>query len=271
MHYEYLRVERQGPVGWLIFDRPDALNAMNAGMREELGRAWRELDDDSEVHVIVNTGEGRAFQVGADVKEVATDGVGMERYRDSLESWDGGFTAWTGKVGKPVIAAVNGLCLGGGFHFIADADIVIASSQAEFGDPHVSVGQVSAIETIGLIRKIPAEAVFRMAFVGAHQRMSVGRAFDLGMVGEVIDPPEDLRRAAQALGEVIARNSPAAIRASKAALWEALELGLTDACKAGARQVVGLWGHPDQLEGSTAFAERRRPSWMPPVARPLPA
>jgi enoyl-CoA hydratase/carnithine racemase len=260
--YEHLKVERHGPVGWLINDRPDQLNAMNAAMRDEFALAWRELDDDPAVRVIVHTGEGRAFQTGVDVTEVAVDGVGMERYRESLETFDLHFTAWHQQVWKPVITAVNGICAGGGFHWVADADIVIAAADAQFFDPHVSVGQVVAIEAIGLLRKLPAEAVLRMAFMGRYERMSAQRAYELGMVSQVVDPPDRLREAAQELGETIARNSPAAMAATKRALWGAFEMGLTDACRAGARELVGLWGHPDQQEGPRAFAEKRPPQWQ---------
>jgi 1,4-dihydroxy-2-naphthoyl-CoA synthase len=168
--------------------------------------------------VIVNVGRGAAFQAGADVRELASDGLGMERYRASVEAWDMGFTSWQLGIDKPVIAAVNGICAGGGLHFAADADIVLAASDAAFTDPHVSVGQVSAIETIALMRKIPAEAVLRMALVGRHEQMSAARALELGLVSEVIDPPERLHDAAQELAEKIARNSPAAVRATKRAV-----------------------------------------------------
>ena len=112
--YEHLIVERHGPVGWLINNRPDQLNAMNSAMRDEFALAWRELDDDPDVRVIVHTGNGRAFQTGADVSEMATDGVGMERYRESVEQFDLHFTAWHQQVWKPVITAVNGSVRGGG-------------------------------------------------------------------------------------------------------------------------------------------------------------
>jgi enoyl-CoA hydratase/carnithine racemase len=260
-NYEFLKVERHGPVGWLINNRPDQLNAMNAGMREEFAVAWTELDADPAVRVIVHTGEGRAFQTGVDVQEIAVDGVGMERYRQSVEDWDLHFTSWHQEVWKPVITAVNGICAGGAFHWVADADIVIAASDAQFFDPHVSIGQVVSIEAIGLIRKMPAEAVMRMAFVGRYERMSAQRAYELGMISQVVDPPERLREAAQELAEKIAKNSPAAMAATKRALWGALELGLTDACRAGAAELVSMWGHPDQAEGPAAFAERREARW----------
>ena len=261
MGYDFLKVERHGRVGWLINNRPEQLNAMNAQMREEFADAWLELDGDPQVRVIVHTGEGRAFQTGVDVTEIASDGVGMQRYWESVEKFDMHFTAWHQKVWKPVITAVNGICAGGGFHWVADADIVIAASDAQFFDPHVSVGQVVALEAIGLIRKMPAEAVMRMAFVGKYERMSAQRAFELGMISQIVDPPERLREEAQALAEKIAKNSPAAMRATKQALWGALEMGLTDACRAGGKHLISMWGHPDQEEGPRAFAEKRDPDW----------
>lgn len=263
MSLETLLVERHGPVGWLINNRPEQLNAMNSLMRDEFAEAWTQLDQDPEVRVIVHTGNGRAFQTGADVTELVSDGVGMERYRESMENFDVHFTAWHQHVWKPVITAVNGICAGGGFHWIADADIVIAAGDAQFFDPHVSVGQVVAIEAIGLIRKMPAEAVMRMAFIGKHERMSARRAYELGMISEIVDPPERLRERAQELAELIAKNSPAAMAATKRALWGAFEDGLTDACKAGAKHLVSMWGHPDQDEGPRAFAEKREPNWQP--------
>jgi 1,4-dihydroxy-2-naphthoyl-CoA synthase len=136
-----------------------------------------------------------------------------------------------------------------------------SSPDAQFFDPHVSVGQVVSIEAIGLIRKMPAEAVMRMAFVGRYERMTAQRAYDLGMISQIVDPPERLREEAQDLAEKIAKNSPAAMAATKRALWGALESGLTDACRAGAAELVSMWGHPDQAEGPRAFAEKREAEW----------
>jgi enoyl-CoA hydratase/carnithine racemase len=166
-------------------------------------------------------------------------------------------------VWKPVITAINGICCGGGFHWVADADIVIAASDAQFFDPHVSVGQVVALEAIALIRKMPVEAVMRMAFMGRYERMGAERALELGMISEIVDPPDRLRERAQELGETIAKNSPAAMAATKRALWGALEHGLTEASREGAKHLVSMWGHPDQEEGPRAFAEKREPKWQP--------
>ncbi|MBU3702069.1 MAG: enoyl-CoA hydratase/isomerase family protein [Acidimicrobiia bacterium] len=259
-----LLIERHGAIGWLVFDRPDVGNAMDASMLGALAGAWAELDADPAVRVIVNTGNGASFQTGLDVVQLAQDRDALREQSRRTRDAELRMTAWHCGVSKPVIAAVNGMCAGGGLHFVADADIVLCASDAEFCDPHVSVGQVSAFETIGLARRMPFESVMRMALTGRHERLSAQRAHQLGMVSEVVDPPERLREVAQELAEKVARNSPAAMAASKRALWRALETGLTDACRAGALDLVSMWGHPDQTEGPRAFAERREADWSAP-------
>jgi enoyl-CoA hydratase/carnithine racemase len=268
--YDTLLMERHGPVGWLIFNRPDAGNAMDAVMIDELESAWLEFNADPSVRVIVNTGEGKAFQTGLDVVQLSRNPEALRKQSGRTRRAELRFTGWHNQVWKPVIAAVNGTCAGGGLHFVADADIVIAASNAHFLDTHVSVGQVAAYELIGLARRMPFEAVLRMALVGRHERIDADRALALGMISEVVDPPDHLREAAQDLAEKIARNSPAAMAATKRALWGALELGLTDACKSGADELVSMWGHPDQTEGPLAFAEKREPEWTSPSGESLP-
>jgi enoyl-CoA hydratase/carnithine racemase len=125
----------------------------------------------------------------------------------------------------------------------------------------VSIGQVSAYETIALVRRSPMEPVLRMALAGRHERISADRARQLGIVSDVV-LTDGLRAAAAGLAAVVARNSPAAMRHTKKALWGALELGLTDACRAGAQELVAMWGHPDQTEGPLAFTEKREPQWV---------
>lgn len=223
MSYATLEVLRRGPVGWLVFDRPQVGNAMDAAMMRELPAAWRELDDDPDVRVIVNTGNGRAFQTGLDVRQLATD---REALRDqSRRTRDAQLTmsAWHNRVRTPVIAAVNGTCAGGGLHFVVDADVVIAASDARFLDPHVTIGQVSAFETVGLVRKVAAVPVARMVLGGRSESIHAARALQLGMVSQVVDPPGRLREEAQALGERIAGNTAEALAVTKRALWDALE------------------------------------------------
>ena len=132
-------------------------------------------------------------------------------------------TAWHNQVWKPVIAAVNGVCAGGGLHFVADADIVIAAPEATLLDPHVSIGQVSAYETIALVKKSPMEAITRLALVGRHERISADRARALGILSEVVDSADALRPRAQEIAETIAQYPPEQLAAMKRALWGALD------------------------------------------------
>ena len=209
--------------------------------------------------MIVHTGEGRAFQTGVDVAEIATDGVGMERYRQSMEDFDLHFTAWHQGVSKPVITAVNGICAGGG--------VPLGGRRRHRASPRPTPSSSTRTcrsarwcrsRRSACIRKMPVEAVMRMALVGRHERMSAERAYELGMISEIVDPPERLRERAQELAETIARNSPAAMAATKRALWGALELGLTDACRAGAKDLVSMWGHPDQDRGPARLRREAR-------------
>jgi enoyl-CoA hydratase/carnithine racemase len=221
--YETLRVERRGVVGWLVFDRPGVGNAMNARMMHELEDAWRELDGDDAVRVIVNTGAGDAFQTGLDVAQLARDPEALREQSRRTKRFELGFTAWHNNVSKPVIAAVNGVCAGGGLHFVADADIVLMSANASLVDPHVSLGQASVYETIALAKKSPMEAVLRMALTGRHERVTAARAYELGICSQVVDPPEGLAAEAQALAETIARHRPEHLAVTKRVLWGVLE------------------------------------------------
>ena len=175
---------------------------MNSLMRDELADAWLELDHDPEVRVIVHTGNGRAFQTGVDVTEIATDGQGFQRYRDSMENFDVHFTAWhQARVEAGHLRGERHLrrrCIPLGRR-LRHRDRGIG--RAVLRPARVSIGQVVSIEAIGLIRRMPAEAVMRMAFVGKYERMNAQRAYELGMISQIVDPPEQLREEAQKLAE----------------------------------------------------------------------
>lgn len=237
MAYQTLVVRRRGPVGWLLFDRPAAGNAMDAVMMAELPRAWRELDADEAVRCIVVSGRGKAFQTGLDLAALARDPASLRessrRTRDAALE----LTGWHLGVTTPVVVAVNGVCAGGGLHFVVDADVVLAARHATFVDPHVSVGQVSAWEAIGLVRRTAAAVAARVALVGVHERLDAERARQLGLVSEVVDG-ERLEEAAQQVAEAIASHDLANLRRVKQALWRSTELGRTEAV-AAARGAAG--------------------------------
>lgn len=221
---ESLLVRRDGALGWLIFNRSDAGNAMDAAMMEALPLAWRELDADSAIRVILVTGTGRTFQTGLDMVQLARDPAALRDMSRRTKRADLALTGWHCGVSKPIVTAVNGVCAGGGLHFVTDSDVVIASSNATFLDPHVSVGQVSAFETIGLVRRSAFGPVARMALTGAHERVDARRAYQLGWISEVVDPPERLTEVAADLARNIADSADAAgLAATKSKLWASLE------------------------------------------------
>jgi enoyl-CoA hydratase/carnithine racemase len=224
MSEDALIVERHGPVGWIVFNRPKAGNALDAGMFAALPGAWRELDADPGIGAIVVTGRGQAFQSGLDMAALARQPESLRETTSQTRNARLQLTGWHLGVQTPVIAAVNGVCAGGGLHFVVDADIVIASTAASFLDPHVSVGQASAWEAIGLTSRIAATVAARLALVGRHERLSAARALQVGLVSELVDPAE-LADRAQRLGEVVAAGGRERSRAVKRALWAAQEMG----------------------------------------------
>jgi enoyl-CoA hydratase len=201
---------------------------MDAEMMTLLPAAWREFDSDPSVKAIVVTGRGASFQTGLDMKQLSRNPEALREMSRRTKRAELQLTGWHLGVTKPIVTAVNGVCAGGGLHFVVDSDVVIAASSATFLDPHVSVGQASAFETIGLARRGAFGGVARMALVGAHERLSAQRAYDLGWVGEVVDPPERLAGVAQERAEQLASNDPEAVALTKRALWNSLEDGLRE-------------------------------------------
>lgn len=221
---EPLQIRRDGTLGWLIFNRPRAGNAMDAKMMATLPEAWRELDADNSIRVILVTGAGRAFQTGLDMAQLAHDPAALREMSRRTKRGDLQLTGWHCGVTKPIVTAVNGVCAGGGLHFVVDSDVVIASSTATFLDPHVSVGQASVFETIGLARRAAFGPVARMALTGVCERVDAWRAHQLGWVSEVVDPAERLLAVAADTARRIARNDDAAaLAAIKHGLWSVLE------------------------------------------------
>lgn len=260
--YERLIVDISDGVGWLILNRPDAGNAFDALMLDELEAAWARLDADPDVHVIVNTANGKAFCTGMDVVQVARDKQAMRKHSRRTRDAELKISSWHCDVWKPVIAAVNGVCAGGGLHLVADADIVIAAEHASFVDPHVSVGQAVAYEAITLLRKSPMEAITRMTLSGKGERISAQRAYELGIVSQVV-PADRLRAEAGRLAAAVATNSPTAMRATKKALWHCLEVGLSEARSAATAEIWRLRDHPDHAEGGRAWRGKRPAQWQP--------
>jgi enoyl-CoA hydratase/carnithine racemase len=263
MGFTTLLYEKADGVATLTLNRPERHNAFNQQMASELREAWTDVKSDPAVVCAIVTGAGdKAFCTGFDVADVAsgsTKGDTKYGYDDSplLK-----LTAIHNRCWKPVITAVNGMVNGGGLHFLADSDLILAAEHATFFDTHVKIGLLSALEPVGLARRMPIEAVLRMSLLGGAERMTAAEAKQLGLVGEVL-PAERLLPRARELAAKIAQHSPAALARTKRAIWESLDRGLHDGLR-HAWDIIGEHGaSPDPLEGARAFVEKRKPRWAP--------
>jgi enoyl-CoA hydratase/carnithine racemase len=254
-----LLYEKRGRVGIITLNRPDRLNALSDGMHEGLPKLWAEVRADASLGAVIVTGAGRGFCVGMDLKRVGERG-GFRQHKSDKIKENQKLTALQNDVWLPTIVAVNGVCAGGGLHFLADADVILASEDASFVDPHVSVGQVSALEPISLAPRMGLGNALRFAVLGRAGRMDAQEAFRVSLVDEVV-PAERLLPRAIELAECAAEGSPAAIEITKRAVWASLELPFEDAMQQGWEMLVAHRSHPDALEGPAAFVEKRTPNW----------
>ncbi len=263
MELETLLYETRDRVAIITLNRPERLNAINTAMSRELPLAWREVMRDPDVVCAILTGAGdRALCTGFDMHDFAsgrTD-VGDPAEAGSLSAVR--FTALQNRCWKPVITAVNGMATGGGMHFVAGSDLVVAAEHAEFFENHVAVGMMSGLEPVSLLRRMPLEAVMRLSLLGGAERMSARRAHELGLVGDVLPADQVMPRALE-LAEKIARSSPAALMATKRSIWESLDHGLSAALENTWSIMREHTAHPDATEGPRAFAAKRAPAWRP--------
>jgi enoyl-CoA hydratase/carnithine racemase len=263
MQFETLLLEKADGVATLTLNRPERHNAFNLTMAEELRRAWQALEKDPEVVCIVLTGAGdKAFCTGMDVADVASGTARRTGTTRREETPWFHLTAIHNKCWKPVITAVNGMVVGGGLHFVADSDLIVCADHATFFDTHVKVGLIAGLEPVGLARRIPLEAVMRLALLGGSERMTAQHALDLGLVGEVVPQAELLPRARELAG-LISQHSPTALARTKQVIWESLDVGLDDALGNAWKAINEHAAHPDLEEGAAAFVAKRRPRWAP--------
>lgn len=255
-----LKVDRRGSVIVVTIDRRERMNSLSQEVYDDLLATWTGLKTDRSARAIVITGAGeRAFCTGMDLKAFAERGGPRPIKADVHEELR--VTPLHCDVWLPTIVAVNGVCTGAGFHFIADADVVIASSAASFLDTHVSVGQVAAIEPITLLPRIGLGNALRLTVLGRHGRIAADEALRISLVDEVVEPALLLDRAVE-LAEQAASGSPAAIEASKRAVRGALERPMAEAMQHGWELLLAHREHPDSREGPMAFAEKREPKWQ---------
>jgi enoyl-CoA hydratase/carnithine racemase len=219
--YEAIRYEVNAAdrVATITLDRPEALNAFNRQMCEELRDAWHVVKADDTVNAVVLRAAGeRAFSAGLDTKQSFGQPDVVWNHDDPGEFIS---PKWQ-KCWKPVVCAVHGMCTAGAFYFLNEADVVICSDDATFFDSHVSHGFVSAIEPIGLMRRIGLGETLRMALTGNAERVSAETALRLGLVSEVVSRA-DLWPRAHELARLIASYPATATQGTVRAIWESLD------------------------------------------------
>jgi enoyl-CoA hydratase/carnithine racemase len=258
-----VRYEVREGIAWITLDRPERGNSLTPPMQRVFRAIWEEVRESLEIRVAVVTAAGeRHFCTGFDVAEA--EGDEAEEVFANRPLADAVF--WSphqNRVWKPVICAVNGLCAGGGLHFVVDADVVLASRNAAFMDAHVNVGMVGALENVGLAKRLPLGTALRMTLQGRSFRLLAERAHQLGLVDELVAQPADLRPLAEQMARQMMEASPQALALSKQAVWGAVEQGYGAALEQAWALLRLHWQHPDFREGPRAFAEKRAPRWNP--------
>jgi enoyl-CoA hydratase/carnithine racemase len=249
-----IELDRDGPVAIIRFARPDKLNSLTLAMYSELGDAFAEVRDDDSIAVAILTGAGeRAFCDGADLTESIP---ALAEGRFDISEWDPAHQKHT-RLFKPVIAAVNGLCLGGGFEIMLSTDIRIAADTAEFGLPESGVGVVPAGGTLTrLTRQIPYVWAMQLMLLG--DRIPAAEALRYGLLNDVV-PASDLLDTALDRAHRLATRSGTALETIKEAVLRLGDLPQDQAFHSEALYGQKAFTAPDAHEGLAAFAERRPP------------
>jgi enoyl-CoA hydratase/carnithine racemase len=240
---ETLLYEERDGVAIVTLNRPDVHNAFNLAMQAELKHVWRSLRTNEDVRVVVLTGAGeKAFCSGIDREESIEKGYLKRKPGQPVAEGRSGqvttpfmyndpgsnINPKQNDMWKPVIAAVNGMACGGALYMLGESDIIIAAEHATFFDPHVTYGMVSGFESMHLLQKLPLGETMRLALLGAHERISAERAYQVGLVSEIA-PADELMDRAMWVANTIASAPVFAVQGTVRAVWMAHEFGRRDA------------------------------------------
>jgi enoyl-CoA hydratase len=250
MSHTHIIVETKGRVGLIRLNRPNALNALNSAMMEEIAIAVDAFEADPGIGCLVVTGSEKAFAAGADIKEMAS--------KSYMDAFMGNFAATWDRLAharKPVVAAVAGFALGGGCELAMQCDIIIAADTAKFGQPEIKLGIIPGIGgTQRLTRAVGKAKAMDLILTG--RMMDAAEAERSGLVARVV-PAEDLLAAAMKTAETIAAMSLPSVMAAKEAVNRAFEISLAEGVAFERRVFHALFATEDQKEGMAAFVEKR--------------
>ena len=261
MDYQTILVDVADHIATITINRPEAMNSFTKTMMDEFSHLWRAVALDESIHCcVLRAAPGRAFSTGVDVKAAREPGGTVVDLDDIWNAEDPGNTLGPKSMNrwKPVICAVHGMAAGGAFYWINECDIVIASEDATFFDPHVTYGMTSALEPIGATYKMPLGDVLRMVLLGNDERIGAGTALRMGLISE-ITTPEALWGRAHELAVTIAAKPPAATSGSVKAIWQSLDLPRSVALAQGLKycQIGNPVGVP-QVDRAALMADKAK-------------
>ncbi len=255
--YETIRIEQRGEIAILYFNRPDKLNALSRSMYEEFGAYLRSVESgEAAASVLILTGEGRAFVAGADIDDYTT--MTLAQF-SAFQRFGRPVMAQMEQLQRPIIAAVNGYALGGGFEIALACDVILAAENAKFGLPEAKLGLLpGGGGTQRLSRLVGAYVAKRMIFSG--EIIDAQRAYGLNIATEIA-PKGEVVNAAVALAEKILANGQLAVRMAKRVIDEGLEASLPTALSLEMDATAHLFVSDDKREGIAAFVEKRPPQF----------
>ncbi|WP_113930333.1 enoyl-CoA hydratase-related protein [Bacillus sp. P14.5] len=253
-HYEYINVCVEDGIGLVELNRPKVLNAINRGMVSEILSAFESFDRNEEVKVILLSGKGRAFAAGADIAEMANDNAIDFELMNQFADWDR-----TAAVKKPIIGAVQGFALGGGFELALCCDMLFAADAAEFGFPEVSLAVMPGAGGTQRLTKLIGKTR-AMEWLMTGDRMSAAEALRLGIINRVV-ARELLFEETKKFAGRLAKQPPLSIRLIKESVLKAVDYSLYEGMQYERKNFSLLFASEDQKEGMKAFIEKRKPQY----------
>ena len=263
MAYEYATYEKRDHIAIVTINRPEVLNALHPAASAELSGIWDDFAADDDMWVAILTGAGRAFSAGNDLKAQASRDAGSDAGNAPAGSSSAGFGGITSRFDlfKPVIAAVNGWAMGGGFEMALACDIIIAADDARLGLPEPRVGLIAGAGGVHrLPRQIPLKRAMGMMLTA--KPIDAAEAYQLGLVNEVV-PLDQLMATAERWANEILEAAPLAVRGSKEAAMTGMDYGehLGELIRTPYPNVTAHMKSKDRIEGPAAFSEKRTPNW----------
>lgn len=261
MDYKDILVEKKDRIVCLTLNRPERMNSISVATGEEMLQVFAEYRDDPELRAMIITGAGtKSFCSGMYVTEAAKETAATGRTEGYTI-----FKPWTDmmqSIRKPFICAINGYCIGGGWHLVADSDIVIASEKAQIFDTHVNIGLINGVESAGLAYKMPLGIVMRMVIEGKHFRINAHQALQWGLVSEVTTAEGLMDKAWEIARHIAEDAAPLAVQGSKKAILGAIDRGPTEGIPFTWEVLRDIQDTHDTKEGFLSFVEKRRPVFL---------